>query len=116
MMPIVYEKIAEGVIAASNPEADARRAAAWNGIALSGAMKTITADEAQTYITQQVVGDATLEGALLLVDNAASLDDVKFILRAIVSSIFATVGILLIMARMLVALRDFVRPEIVDEE
>jgi len=116
MMPVVYEKIAEGIIAASDPEADARRAAAWNDIALSGAMKTITADDARTYITQQVVGDATLEGALLLVDNSASLEDVKVLLRALVSSTFATVGVLLVMARMLIALRDYVKPEVVDEE
>lgn len=115
-MPVVYEKMAEGVIAASNPEADARRAAAWANSGLLGAMKTITADDAQTYITEQVVGGATLEGALLLVDNAASLEDVKMLLRALVSSTFAIVGVLLIMARMLIALRDYVKPEVVDEK
>ena len=114
-MPIIYEKVAEGIIAVSDPEADMRRTRAWANIAELGALRTITADEARDYIVNQVVGTTTQDDAWAAVDNATTLAQLKIVLKALIESIYSIVDILVLMAQLLIALRDYVKPEIVDE-
>jgi hypothetical protein len=114
-MTTIYEKLAEGIIAVSDPDADARRAQAWADDARLGALKTITADEANAYIDEQVTLNIAKADALTLVANAASLDDIKNLLSALVVIVYSIADILKLMALLLIALRDYVKPDVVDK-
>jgi hypothetical protein len=114
-MAKIIIRYSDGTFATEDPDADARRISAWDNIELQGALRTITPEEAWGYIDEQVTANATLEDAQALVSNASSLDDVKVILSALVNIVFAIANILKLMASVIIALRDYVKPDVVDE-
>lgn len=90
----------------------ARKQNAINEVTLSEQLKTVTAQQAVDYVAEQITNGVTETQALTLFDAALTFATAKPILRNVIIGMYRTVDILKLMARMLVALRDAVMPEL----
>ena len=106
--------VADAVIAAHDPTDTIgdRQKLAKSGII--DEFKTATGAQAQAWISSQVVGSVTEEGALAAVDSATTLAQMKPIVKTMISSIYSVVSILGLMARVLIAYRDHIWPDLAD--
>jgi hypothetical protein len=108
------------VIAAHNPapilaRIQDRQNNAVTEARLSAQLRTVTPQQAVDYAVQQITNGVSETTALNAFDNAATFAAVKPILRTMLISIYRIVDILKLMARILIAMRDQIWPELPED-
>lgn len=90
-----------------------RKLKSLTNISLVTEFATVTPQKASDYIQQQIVGNVTLAQDHAQVDQTALANNVKTILKNIITAQYKynTVTILKLLARIMVAFRDFIKPE-----
>jgi len=88
---------------------------AVNEARLATELRTRTAAEVAQYVEQQITNGVSETSALAAFDNASTFAAAKPILRNMLIAIYRSVDILKIMAKMLIAMRDQIWPELPDE-
>lgn len=103
------------VISSNPPSAEllqaiARRKASLGNMALVVELKTVTQDQAANYVQQQITNGILEANALAQFDQAGTFAAAKPIIRNMLIGMYRTVDILKLIARLLVAIRDYIRP------
>jgi hypothetical protein len=92
-----------------------RQNSASNEAKLATQLKTITPQEAVDYVVQQITNGVSEATALQAFDNATTFAAVKPILRNMLISIYRIVDILKLVARILIAVRNQLWPQMPEE-
>jgi hypothetical protein len=92
-----------------------RRENAQTEAGLATQLRTVTPQQAVDYVVQQITNGVSETTALNAFDNATTFAAAKPILRTMLISIYRIVDILKLMARILIAMRDQIWPELPED-